>query len=639
VPSIVAGSSPPIVALTVRYRLLLLAILAVAAGVRTRYLVHGLGSKRFFDERYTFANVRPIVERGEIEVVSTFYPSPVVSVPPALLLRASNELRSRLHEPALLAMRRNGGVTQTGYLLARLLTMLYGLATIVATAAIGRRLFAPAVGLLAAWIVAWSPLHILASAYFKPDTLLGLGVTLTLLASLAAFARPASARYLAVGLTVALAMSAKMLGGLAALPLAIATVLFARRDRRRLVLLGVAGLMAMVTFVALNPRAPEYFGFLSALGRDYAHRAAAAGMTHLDVPRLVLELVASTSYHGALAGGASLVALVLLGTSAFRAGLAQEQRAGRLMIAVFPLVFTTFYAVQTAYFKANNFVSLVPFTALALSWLVFAAGARLSRGWPALARPVAAGSALAALLVGLALPGLRHVYLGLVPTTYDVATAQYRSLPPAEGRYAYVESATMLDRYYEVDRHPSALQARVYPVDSLAGLDPDQIALADGYLFRAEELERSGAHRELLTGRTRRIKAELFVCRGPELIDGRPAEWLPAPSRELRSELCPWETAYRELILPTDVRPGDVVSVQVWLGRSVERWLEHEPALELPGRTIRLHGGRGARRGRMYQSERIRIRPGDHSVHLQLGSRAVSRPGRVTVQLLRWRRR
>lgn len=158
--------------------ILLAMILVAALGVRVWYASYRLDSSRFWDERYAMRNVRPILNHGTLQPVSSYYPSPVFNLPAAALLAASERLHTATGWQGFDAVSGNS-LRPTGYLLLRGLQSLYGVAAVAVIFLVGRMLFSRAVGLIAALVLAFMPWQIHASGYFKPDALL---VLTTLLA-------------------------------------------------------------------------------------------------------------------------------------------------------------------------------------------------------------------------------------------------------------------------------------------------------------------------------------------------------------------------------------------------------------------------------------------------------------------------
>jgi dolichyl-phosphate-mannose--protein O-mannosyl transferase len=167
-------------------------------------------------------------------------------------LRPSNALYRLTGEEAFAILAPTGGVTPTGYRLARWTSVLFGAASLVLVFAVGCRLFSREVAMLAAFFLALSPWFITISATFKPDSLLVLLTLVTFWWSLTTVEEGTLHSYLVAGVGVGLATASKQNGLLACLPLVTATIL---RYRKLVVwrYLAAAGLASLVIFFALNP--------------------------------------------------------------------------------------------------------------------------------------------------------------------------------------------------------------------------------------------------------------------------------------------------------------------------------------------------------------------------------------------------
>ena len=121
------------------------------------------------------------------------------------------------------------------------------------------------------------------------------------------------------------------------------------------------------------------------------------------------------------------------------------------MFVVFPPIYTMTYMIQTAYFKPNNFLPVVPYTCLALAWGLCEgyrfASARL---------PVLGGSRWPATLAVLVLavlaiwPGLAYVYRSVTPTTRDQAVGFLASrLQPPTTRWVQMEEWQEPEPFWE----------------------------------------------------------------------------------------------------------------------------------------------------------------------------------------------
>ncbi|HEV7784477.1 MAG TPA: glycosyltransferase family 39 protein, partial [Thermoanaerobaculia bacterium] len=246
-------------------RFWLIALFVVSLGLRLWYASPGLDSGRSYDERFGFRNLTGLLRDGTLRPRHAYYPS-LAHLPQAALLATSEGLH-RATGVAAFGIHADtvDGWSPTAYLLVRILAALFGALSLLTTYAIGRRLFSPGVGLLAAAILAAFPRHLMSSAQFKPDTLVVLLTTVTFLWTLDAVEKPTLRRFLRVGLGVGLTVSAKYTGVAAAVPIVIAVFYETwRQGRRALPLWGrlvAAGAASMAVFVALNPYLGEVLKF------------------------------------------------------------------------------------------------------------------------------------------------------------------------------------------------------------------------------------------------------------------------------------------------------------------------------------------------------------------------------------------
>src|SRR5436309_12252012 len=182
----------------------LLALLLVSFGLRAWDAAQGLNAHRYFDERFPLKNVSAILLHGEIRPRNAFYTS-LSYLPQTAALAASQWLfEVTRYEPFAIYSASSDGYSPTAYLICRLINVLYGTLSLWVLFLIGRRIYSPAVGLLAAAILAAFGRHVLSSTEFKPDILVILLVTLTFYWTLAAAFRPALRRFLLVVVGVGL---------------------------------------------------------------------------------------------------------------------------------------------------------------------------------------------------------------------------------------------------------------------------------------------------------------------------------------------------------------------------------------------------------------------------------------------------
>jgi hypothetical protein len=370
-------------------------------------------------------------------------------------------------------------------------------------------------------MLAFIPWQIRVGGVFKPDALLGLTVVLTLLWALRLLERPGLGSAILAGLGIALAMSAKMTGGVLAIPLATAMVWRWRRELRRLLWLGVAGLASALWFVLLNPYWYAYPGWLAGLRRDYAMRAEVRGLQSGEIPGQVLEFPTGPYIFGmvlglvALGGYLALVHGLMRGSDSGR-----RHRAQLLMLVVFPPLFTTIYLIQTPYFKPNNFLPIVPILALGASYLLIRLSRRIADLW-SIQRHSVEWVVIIAVLCWVGTSGFLFVYRSLVPTTTNAALEFLATRTKVKvGRYVFGESVPpQLPPWGGPIRYRRTLPV-LMPLGNRETVPRDSLDLADGEIYLEKGLEREffkeRAARVVDSDR-RIIQNRLFKMRGPTL--------------------------------------------------------------------------------------------------------------------------
>jgi hypothetical protein len=281
-------------------------------------------------------------------------------------------------------------VSREARLLFRVIQSIYGTLSIWLLFLIGRRLFSPEVGLLAALFLSVMPLHIRMSSFFKPDILV---LMLTLLAfywTIKALQSPSLKKYLLVGLAVGLATSGKYTAIPAAIPLTIGTFWVGLGLRQRLGWLVGAGVTSVVTFVVLNPHLDLVLQYLPKISHAIQMRAARGDTTRADVPFYLLRMVVAADTHGLLIGCAAMLGLVLMIAIFARRQAGAEQRFALGMVLVFTLGYLAYYWLGSPDLKSNSLLSLFPFTSLAAAWLLWSGWTKLAEWNPGLARPAVA---------------------------------------------------------------------------------------------------------------------------------------------------------------------------------------------------------------------------------------------------------
>lgn len=595
----------------------LLLVLLAAGALRVWYASAQQHINRFEDERYSLQNVRKIYHLDDFEPASGYYPSPVFNLPQVWALRTSQFVYERTGRESFKAVGDNGRLLPTGFFLTRLYQALCGTATVLLIFLMGRRLASPRVGLLAAAIFAFLPWMLHSSGYNKPDALLVFGASLAFWTSLRALDRGGVADYAFAGAAIAVAMSAKLTGGLVAVPLTVGTLFFLRGPERfrRAALLVFAGATSAFTFVLLNPYWRAYLHFIQGLQRDYAGRTEAS---RLEVVPRILKMHVEPMLFGSLFGALALIGTVVVifrCLEGFRATPRDPVEDRTRLIAwsallAFPLVYTVAYAVQTSYFKANNFLLIVPLTTLGLAWLLDALWRRVRELIPPRWTGAVGVTAACGVMLFFFLSGFHYVERSVVPSTYDAARLWlHNGFDPAVARLVYRETWQAPQPVWEGTRllH-RGLSAEVASetVDIDAALDADAVLLRLDRAGRdaglAAQLEAEGWG-EVLT-----LTPKVARLRGPPLLAAK-RDWLRVSKVGAKPESCGpacLRTEQPEL-------PGDAEKVVAFL------WIPtsfappaHPPELHLEGepRPLPLHIASKKGHGYLFVTPRFTAAPG-----------------------------
>ena len=284
--------------------LLLAAILAVAFGLRVWGISSGLPQSYVADE-YDFVHaVLRMMKGGDLNPHSWYHPSlqpylALATYTVVFLLGVPRGRWSHVHQIAEEDMLYWG----------RFVGVMAGTATVLVTFLLGRRLFGARVGLLAAALMAVFPAAVQHSQYNKPDPVLALMTTISVLVILVYLERGGKSHALAAGIVIGLSLSAKYNGIVVIVPFVLAAAF--RHGRRLLrapdLYLGAAGIVA--GFVIGCPFFLSEFNlFLDHVADDiysyaYAGRAGAEGVDNWAEPRhLHLSLRRGGVGHAGRAG-------------------------------------------------------------------------------------------------------------------------------------------------------------------------------------------------------------------------------------------------------------------------------------------------------------------------------------------------
>jgi hypothetical protein len=563
-----------------------LAVLLLWSGaVRVWMASEGLESGHYWDERYSVKNVRAILEAGTLEPVNYYYPS--LSYLPQAAVLAVVEGVSRLASEDGFSFFAGGGFHPSGYRIARLIQVVYSLGTLVLTFLLGRRLLSAPAGLIAAILLAVSPQHVRLSTMWKPDITLLLAILLALWWSLDALERPTLRRYLLAGAGIGLALAAKLNGGPVAAPLAAGSVVMGAHDRRHWRGLLAAGVTAAIVFVALNPHVGRYLTALERNQELYSRQVPgpdpSLSQRLVQVPREVIGYVVSPNFHGPAIGAIALVGLAAI---AVRAARQRDRDSRRLALAVlvFPLIYTALFAASTPYAKENNFLQVLPFTALAAAYVLAAALAFVESFVPSASRTAVRATAIGGIALLTAAPTQAWVYATQVPDTWELALhAVSERLLPGDARVAWVEAPRE-----ELGAAVRKSRGLLRPVDDLSTLDVELLDQADAEVFAAVRLDGAAPfHRDRVAragkGSVERFLPRWFEARGDEVV----AVFHPRQSTGTWTVMAPAiEPGVYRVDLPAAFE-ADLLSAE--LPRRRARRQQAEPEILLGDRRLRLH--------------------------------------------------
>jgi 4-amino-4-deoxy-L-arabinose transferase-like glycosyltransferase len=428
--------------------------LILAAAFSLRYAGAGSGlPQSYIPDEYDYVHSYLVmIKRGDMNPRWWHHPSiqPYVNVGAYLVgyySQASSGRWPRIHdlqvEDALLWGRVAAGVIP-------------GTLAVLAVFFLGRRLFGDGVGLIAGALLAVAPGVVEASQYNKPDSLLVLFCTLSVLTTLVYLDRGGSRLAFAGGAVVGLAVAVKYNAALVLLPF-LAAVLFRQGLRifqKPDLYLGVLGTIAGFT-IGCPYWYPDLQRFLEHVGAGlynygYLGLAGASGTDNW------YGHASYTVRYGA-GLGALLASLLGLSIALYRI----DRRIATFLI--YPVFYYGFYSSQKINF-AGNLVPVYPFYAVLAAYgitetLAFASGIfhrRYGAYSPWLERAVLALLLLGVLWFPLSMTRFRNHLLQL-PDTGSLANQWIEKNIPSDTSFGIERQTPVLDR----GRYRVSMESRV----------------------------------------------------------------------------------------------------------------------------------------------------------------------------------
>jgi hypothetical protein len=628
-----AGSTPRWIGLA------LAAVLLASFAVRTWDASFGLYAGRHFDERFTFKNVSAILKHGEYKPRHAFYLS-LSYLPQTAVLAASDALYRVTGRPIFSIFDDSGdGNSPTAYWLARMVNVVYGTLSLWVLFVIGRRLYSPEVGLLAAAVLAAVTRHLTSSTEFKPDILVILLTVVTFYWTLAAATRPTLGRFLRVGLGVGLAVSAKYTGIAAALPITAAVLKNGWRDRRQWLWLLLAGATSILTFLALNPFLDVVFQSISILVPGYA----AKGVTEHSNHRVVFERQVDflIRNHGPVVAVFVLLGIAGLLWRIYRpaADDSEERRLGSMLLLSILLGYSAVHSLGMTLFRSQNYLPVVPFSSLAAAWAMVETWRRLSLRFPRLSWQPAAILLWLGVCGALVAQEASVALYRVVPTTFSAVNDSLLSgLEPPGLRHVVFETSLGRFDWGEASRRPL-----LSPVDRLARQSPRFLDLADVEVFPGSEI--AGPDAAFYRGRLDRVadaQAEIvdsrFLRRRGETVRVVRHLWNLESDLEIDLLRPPGNPSPPVLVglLPAGrYRPGDVLSIELVVPKSAAD--EDLYAVGLgPGSRAMSLGETGRHRNRFFRlTPRFELAAGETEVRIAAAPEDAPDGFRLTIY--RWR--
>jgi hypothetical protein len=612
-------------------------LLLASFALRTWDASQGLHAGYHFDERFTFRNVSAILKHGEYKPRHAIYLS-LSYLPQTAVLGACQALhRATRYPPFSISGDSQDGYSPTAYWLARMVNVVYGCLSLWLLFLVGRRLYSPEVGLLAAAVMAAFPRHLLSSTEFKPDILIILLTVLTFSWTLTAAFRPTLSRFLRVGIGVGLAISTLYTGIASAIPITAAVLKNGWRDRRQWIWLVLAGVASILTFLALNPFLDVAFQLIPMLVHGYAAQGAVEKSDPWVVFQRQVEFLVRS--HGPVMSIFLLLGIVGLLWRIYRPAPedAEERRLGSILVLSALLGYSVLHSLGTPLFRGHSYLPVVPFSSLAAGWALVEAWRLLSRRFGWLARqPVAAtlGMGVCAALVA---QQASVVYYRVVPTSFAAANRSLiAGLAPPGLRHVIYEAG--LGAFQSGDKPRRLLVSRV---DRLSGQDPRRLDMTDVEIFPGSRLQ--GSEASFYRGRLARVPKTQVEVVGSQLLEsrGEPVEvvhhlWDLESVVALKLRRPEGQPSALVGRLPDRYyQPGDILSIVVRVPKEAANEDIRSVRLEPGDQTIPIFDT-GRHRNRLFRTS-PRFQLSGQEIRVRIPALPGSPPASFRVEVNRWR--
>ena len=451
----------------------------------------------FYDENYNMENVVRLVETHRLEPANGWY-SLLSYLPQGLVAVAMDEVHQRTGHPWMQVIDPEAKAprvaTYNVFIASRLLGIAYGCVSLFLIFWLGRRLFSPAAGVLAALATAVSPWQIRSSVEFKPDSLL-LASTLLVIVLLVRFLeQPSLGRLLWAGAGLGFTASVKLNGGfigpvvvLAGIAGAIVAEPRGGRPalRRVLVWVGASMATAAAVFFATTPYLGMRLAYFDRLEKFYAQKGGST--TPHDVLQQMLADLPGPNFVGPLIWAMAIVGALLVVGRLFERGVPWSLRLSRFLLVAFPLIYGALIVLTLRYYKQNHLVQMPPSLALlAAAGLSTVAG--LTDRWPRWLGRSMVFLATALFVAHSAWLAIRFSYQENVPYDWQVLNRRLSVAAPLDPpKVVIYEGSFETIPSFKVPREDgSASMPSVRWLDDLGQVGREALDLADVVVLRED---------------------------------------------------------------------------------------------------------------------------------------------------------